>query len=59
MGKEKRDWQDVDYVLNNFGETTHRVRGAYYSSLEAGINQGHRDELTGGGLSEALEAGQR
>jgi hypothetical protein len=54
MGREKRDWQDVHYVLSNFGKTVHRARKAYYSFLEEGANQGRRDELTGGGLIRSL-----
>jgi len=48
MGKEKRHWQDVDYVLGCFGKIGKRARKAYLRYVEAGIGQGHQDQLTGG-----------
>ena len=54
MGKTKRPWQDVDYVLGYFGRRGFSARKAYLSHVEAGLNQGHRDELTGGGLIRSL-----
>jgi hypothetical protein len=54
MGRVKREWQDVDYVLGYFGRTVHRARKAYLNYLDAGLDQGHRDELTGGGLIRSL-----
>jgi hypothetical protein len=50
MGRKKRPWQDVDYVLGYFGRTTNRARKAYLQYVEAGIGQGRQYELTGGGL---------
>jgi REP element-mobilizing transposase RayT len=54
MGVKKRPWQDVDYVLGYFGNTGHRGRRAYLGYVEAGLGQGRRDELTGGGLIRSL-----
>jgi putative transposase len=54
MGIKKRPWQDVDYVLGYFGKTGHRARRAYLAYVEAGLGQGRRDELTGGGLIRSL-----
>lgn len=54
MGKRKRPWQDVDYVLGYFGKTAHRARKAYVSYVKAGVDQGHRDDLIGGGLIRSL-----
>lgn len=54
MGKKKRPWQDVEYVLHSFGETVHRARRAYLSYVEAGIEQGRRKDLIGGGLIRSL-----
>ena len=54
MGRRKREWQDVDYVLSYFGESRRRARKEYRSHMEAGFNQGRRDELTGGGLIRSL-----
>jgi putative transposase len=54
MGRRKREWQDVDYVLSYFGESRGRARKEYRSHMEAGFSQGRRDELTGGGLIRSL-----
>jgi putative transposase len=54
MGRRKREWQDVDYVLGYFGESRGRARKEYRSHMEAGFSQGRRDELTGGGLIRSL-----
>ena len=54
MGKKKRPWQDVDYVLGYFGKTAKRARKAYLRYVEAGIGQGRQDQLTGGGLVRSL-----
>jgi len=31
MGRKRRPWQDVEYVLSYFGDTPRRARGDYYS----------------------------
>ena len=54
MGRKRRPWQDVDYVLRYFGKTSKKARKAYFSYVEAGLGQGRRDELTGGGLIRSL-----
>ncbi len=54
MGRKNRPWQDVDYVLSNFGDTPGRAKKANYSYVEAGLEQGRRKELTGGGLIRSL-----
>ena len=54
VGKKVRPWQDVDYVLGYFGRTMKRAERAYLDYMEAGIGQGRRDELTGGGLIRSL-----
>ena len=54
VGNQKRAWQDVAYVLGYFGNTRHIARTRYFSYLEAGLGQGRRDELTGGGLIRSL-----
>ncbi len=53
-GKIRRDWQDTDYVLRYFGETVRSARRDYISFMEAGIGQGRRDDLMGGGLVRSL-----
>jgi REP-associated tyrosine transposase len=54
MGRKKRSWQDVDYVLSYFNDTGHRAKKDYYSYVESGLEQGRRSELTGGGLIRSL-----
>jgi hypothetical protein len=54
MGKEEREWQDTEYVLSYFGKRRYQARKNYYLYMEEGINQGHRDDLTGGGLIRSL-----
>jgi hypothetical protein len=54
MGREKREWQDMDYVLGYFGKQRSRARKDYYSFVGEGINQGRRDDLMGGGLIRSV-----
>ena len=54
MRRRKRAWQDVDYVLSYFGDTPDRGRKEYSSYVKAGLDQGCRKELTGGGLIRSL-----
>jgi len=50
MGKCKNDWQDTEYVLQLFGNTTSDARRNYRSYVVEGISQGKRNDLMGGGL---------
>jgi len=54
LGEEKRPWQDVEYTLGCFGATADRARRAYLDYMKAGLKQGRRDDLTGGGLVRSL-----
>jgi hypothetical protein len=54
MGSKNRPWQDVEYVLGYFGKTGRRARNAYVEYMKDGIEQGRREELTGGGLIRSL-----
>jgi REP element-mobilizing transposase RayT len=54
MGRSKRPWQDRDYVLGYFGRTPRRARREYYSYMKMGLDQGRRNELSGGGLIRSL-----
>jgi putative transposase len=54
MGKQKRGWQETDYVLSVFGKTPAAARRSYALFVEAGYGQGRRPELTGGGLIRSL-----
>jgi REP element-mobilizing transposase RayT len=50
MGRFVRPWQDIQIVLAQFGLRRRQARSAYRSFVAAGIPQGWRPELTGGGL---------
>jgi len=54
MGKMKRPWQDVDYVLHSFGKRIGNARKGYLAYVEAGVAQGRRRDLIGGGLVRSL-----
>jgi putative transposase len=54
MGKKKRQWQDVAYVLGFFGKRVGEARKRYVSYVKEGIPMGRRPELTGGGLIRSL-----
>jgi putative transposase len=54
IGQNKRVWQNLDYVLGYFGEKAGRARKSYLSYVKAGISQGRRDDLIGGGLIRSL-----
>jgi REP element-mobilizing transposase RayT len=53
MGKVKREWQDIDYVLSIFGQGRHRLRN-YQRYVQKGVALGRRPELVGGGLVRSL-----
>ena len=54
MGKQKCSWQDTRYILSYFGRKAGAARKRYYAYVKAGIDQGRRPELTGGGLIRSL-----
>ena len=54
MGRNKREWQDVEHVLGLFGRKVGEARKAYKSYVEGGIALGRRPELVGGGLIRSL-----
>ena len=54
MGKVNRVWQDTNYVLEFFGGTIYKGRRNYRSFVEAGISNGRRPDLVGGGLVRSL-----
>jgi len=54
MGKVKQEWQDSNYVLAFFGGTISKGRRSYRSFVEAGISNGRRPDLVGGGLIRSL-----
>jgi putative transposase len=54
MGRKKREWQDVNYVLSWFGKTTAKARKTYRQYIQDGIKEGSRPDLVGGGLIRTL-----
>jgi putative transposase len=45
MGKKERPWQDTGFVLSLFENET-----SYHEFVRSGVDQGHREDLSGGGL---------
>ena len=54
MGKIKREWQQVDYVLGFFAKRKAEARKKYQTFVAKGAEQGQRPELTGGGLLRSV-----
>jgi REP element-mobilizing transposase RayT len=54
VGVGECSWQDSRYVLARFGKSLQVARRRYLSFIEAGLDQGHREDLTGGGLIRSL-----
>jgi len=50
----KRPWQQINFVLNSFGKKVRNARREYLAYVEAGVAQGRRRELVGGGLVRSL-----
>jgi putative transposase len=54
VGNKKREWQDSAYVLEWFGKNKTGARINYRNFVKAGIEEGRRDDLVGGGLIRTL-----
>jgi putative transposase len=54
LGRNKRPWQDTEYVLSYFGKDAGASRKIYIDFIKNGIDQGRRPELIGGGLIRSL-----
>ena len=54
MGRGKRQWQDTKYVLGYFDKNVSRAKKAYMDFVKAGVEQGRRPELVGGGLIRSI-----
>jgi putative transposase len=54
MGKMVREWQDMSFVLGHFSKKPSQARRYYRRFVEKGLDQGHRPDLTGGGLIRSL-----
>jgi putative transposase len=50
MGKNKREWQDTDYILRFYNSKYLTARRRYREYVEKGLGDGRRPELVGGGL---------
>jgi REP element-mobilizing transposase RayT len=50
VGKSARPWQATEPILGHFGRRLTRARAGYRAFVAAGIAQGRRRELQGGGL---------
>jgi len=50
LGSRKNDWQEVHSILVLFGDNEATARGRYNEFVRAGIEQGKRSDLIGGGL---------
>jgi putative transposase len=59
MGRVTDGWQDVDWVLAQFGREVGGARRAYRQFLWAGWNQGQRPDLEGGGIRRSRAGWQR
>jgi hypothetical protein len=55
IGKTSAPWQDCDSVLLYFNREGRAAKAAYRRFLYQGVSQGHRPELTGGGLLRSAE----
>lgn len=53
MGAVRRKWQDTETVLAYFGSRRKEARDRYQEFLAAGIAQGRREDLVGGGLARS------
>ena len=54
IGKKEYEWQDKEYVLSQFGRTMGEARREYRDFVVAGIAEGRRRDLSGGGLIRSL-----
>ena len=54
LGRHRNDWQDVNSVLRLYGKTIAQSRRKYKDFVSKGIEQGRRDDLTGGGLIRSV-----
>ena len=55
LGVGECPWQDERYVLRQFGKRLRAARSRYLAFVEAGMDQGRREDLTGGGLIRSLD----
>ena len=54
LGNRICDWQDTEYILSCFGDSLKAARKQYRAFVKAGVTQGRRPDLVGGGLIRSL-----
>jgi REP element-mobilizing transposase RayT len=54
LGTVARPWQDTATILTQFGPNRRRARHAYRAFVAAGLLQGRRSDLQGGGLVRSV-----
>ncbi len=54
LGRQDQPWQATAEILTRFSPTVRRARAQYRAFVEAGIAQGRRPDLQGGGLVRSL-----
>lgn len=54
MSNIKREWQDAGHILSFFGSRVAEAQKGYRAYVEAGIEQGRRPELVGGGVIRSV-----
>jgi REP element-mobilizing transposase RayT len=57
LGKREYDWQNTEFVLSQFAGRVGEARRRYRDFVRGGISEGHRQDLTGGGLIRSLGRG--
>ena len=50
VGRNENDWQNTQWVLKKYDERIGFARRRYRSFVKKGLEQGHREDLIGGGL---------
>ncbi|MBI5446369.1 MAG: transposase, partial [Deltaproteobacteria bacterium] len=56
LGRVQRPWQEVREILGRFGDTEDQARQRYEAFVRAGVEEGSRPELVGGGLRRSCGA---
>jgi hypothetical protein len=54
LGKRKKPWQDINYVLHYFDRKPVSTRKQYRVYVQKGIKEGRRLDLVGGGLIRSM-----
>jgi len=54
MGRRVDGWQDREYVLSCFGKKESEAKRAYRRYVKAGVSEGKRPDLVGGGLLRSM-----